>query len=338
MSFRPPRIATLVVEGKPCARLVQNAARLRLLDQVLNQLSCLPWGPLDALLLPGGFLRFPAWPREQDNALRQRLILEHPAGTALLSAATRLQHAHPGALLVVGIDTLRRSGEDGGQQACVAFGGSGIVGLAHKIYPVDGDTNFATLPPLMTYAADYAAPARFVSLPNGSRAVLCACYDAFGLSATAPDHAAIRYLWSEGAEHDSDSPAFPALRRQCLALSRRVLKEQAPDLALVAIHDFKHLGATGLWQRHGLASAAAALGGIGTGQGFAVAAAHTERFLTLEAAPACRQGALAAYGVQKQHLTQGCYRKAHVLPAVSACFLAGKDHPRGLLRLYAPAG
>lgn len=296
------RIATYLHEGRDMKAATPTAARLDILRETGELLAAHPeWHPLDAVVFPGGFL--PDIPDSEARAF-----------------ARRLKRLSPGLQLVLGVD---RDGE----QLAVAFTEKGRSGLARKIFPVGEDVDGKTMPPIVLHEKDFDDPARLIRLPSGGRALLCVCYDMFGLGdavrgkmdklakAVAVEDAAGRVLHGQKDMRRALERAFNA--------HRRFITREKPDAALATIHRFAEPGREIFWQRHGIASASAALRG-----GFAVAAAHTGS-LPADAAAMT----LSASRVPPSHLGAGMKRQAHMLaPEAHAAVVSGKS--RGLLRLF----
>jgi hypothetical protein len=308
-----------------------------LLHQIIDHLSALAWGHIDAVLLPGGFFCIPALPRQQNYNLRVRAIYQAGIGDVCQQATRELDGFATGAQLVVGVDTLQRWTDENGDQFCVAFSPGGTTGLARKVFPTEADTSFAEAPPMLVYAEDYSAPQRFISLASGGLAALCACYDAFGFGGAATGHygtrqSAIRYIWSGKAERQFGEPGFNALRNQCLADWEESLTRQKPIVVLAAIHGFRQLSLSSRWQRHGLATASAALDGA-----VVVGAAHIKAgWPSVMADPASTmfQSTLAAAEVPASHLGKGIYRRSHFLPADQVAVFRPANLPKVLLRRF----
>jgi hypothetical protein len=249
-----------------------------------------------------------------------------------MAAAYRLDAAHAGALIVVGIDSMPHSSGDHGDQMCVGFSPYGVVGIGRKVWPADGDTNWDGHPPVVCYPADFVSPHRIVTLANGSRALLCACYDVFGVAeAIIGPTARIRYIrYLAPDQRDEDTGAgFMAVRRRLVAEWGQLLTDQRADVALTAVHRFQQPGRDIFWQRHGLATASAALGG-----GLAVGAAFFTDRLPDEGDR--WSSPLAACGVPREHLSQGLHRPARRFEPVAALTINGRRNgkPRALVRLF----
>jgi hypothetical protein len=170
-----------------------------------------------------------------------------------------------------------------------------------------------------------------VTLPSGAKAILSACYDLFGLTETPGEassrYHAIRALRSGQKILRMGDQGFKQLRRQCLADWTNLLAREKPDLAIATIHGFERPGLDGFWQRHGIASASAAMQGR-----FVVGAAHFEDWL-----PASGQSTLASMGVPRRHLTAGTARKAHRLAPKDTVLIEKNGEPLALVRLFEAA-
>ncbi len=318
------RVAAVCVRGKRCTNLAHNSRRLDLLEKVIDRLNEAAWPGLEAVLLPGGFLRLGRSLADLTFDGRAAVLARTRIGRSLLRQARRLDKAHPGALLVVGIDG-ENLGE-GDDQFCAAFNPEGVVGLARKIFPTEKDTENperAVTPRL----ADYDCPGRIVTLAGGRRAALNACYDVFGFH-EGPDSGsartrAIRWLRDGGRLVGTKDEGFADLRRTALAVWQTRWREAGVDLALAAVHGFEMPGRDGYWQRHGMACAAAALGGA------AIGAAHFEDCL-----PEPEASTLVAAGVSKAHLKAGPHRRLYAKPPLESLMIRKGGRSAALVRLF----
>jgi hypothetical protein len=331
--MRSPRIVTACVLGRKPSRVDRNARASSLLDQVVDAvIGRVDWHPVNAIVFPGGFFRSPLYIGNRPHSERAAALEAFDFGQAVMAAACRLDAAHPGALIVVGIDSVPYSSSDHGDQMCVAFSPYGVVGIGRKVWPADGDTNWDGRPPVVCYPADFASPHRIVTLANGSRALLCACYDVFGVAeAIVGPTARIRYIryLAPDQRDDGVGTGFVAVRRRLVAEWRQLLADQRVDVVLTTIHCFQQPGRDIFWQRHGLATASASLGG-----GLAVGAAFfTDRL------PDGRDpwsSPLAACGVPREHLSQGLQRPARRFEPITMLTINGRRNgkPRALVRLF----
>src|SRR5918993_1555213 len=325
-----PRIASASVFGRP-AELVYDshyrATWLKAMAQAITQ--CPNWAPLDALLLPGGYFRL-----EQSNGFLPPEERHHVLNTSFIGKTCRqvsrtLHRTFPGVALVVGIDCEPLSDQFRGDQLTVAWRAGKLVGVGLKVFPSEADTDGKKSPPMRCYALDYDNPARVITLRSGNKALLCSCYDAFGVRAKAGGSKdilrAIRYLTDANGQA-VDPPSYRQ-RRALLNRWSNFIDASGVNVALATTHNFEQPGRDLYWQRHGIASASAAIGG-----GLVVGAAHY-----MEALPTdpCRSP-LAACAVPKSHIRAGLARQAHPLAPVAALTLTGTlgPTPKALLRLY----
>lgn len=324
---RPPRLATLCVQGTTADRTIDNATRVKLLNAVALALQQRDeWHPLDGLVLPGGFfwmsraLGATAFDRRQERLGKERF------SSSIYAALQALEAESPGIRLITGVMARPRDGRERIEQASLAFDRHGLVGAARKIFPTMTESRGRRF--MTPYSADYASEARFVKLSNGSLAALHSCYDLFGTadigSAGDARRAAIRLIRTDRRRIVESDEEFAETRRACLAAWAGNVTQRKPDVLLATIHGFERPGLDGYWQRHGIARASAAHGGA-----FALGAAHFATGLPSAGST------LAACRVPKHELTAGVRRKAHSLqPRDSVQVItAGLS---GILRLFEP--
>ncbi len=249
---------------------------------------------LDALVLPGGFFFLPRFIGDLPFARRKSALAKSAFSRACSRAARSL-----GCPIVAGVDTTEGTHQrvtEGADQLCVAWGETGVVGIGRKVFPTSQESHS-----LVVTASDYGDAGRVLDLPSGRRALLCACYDGFGV-ASPERYLYVRFLRVGGkilmqADADAESHMDAGLR------AWRALCQQV-DTALIAIHGFQGKGRPSMWQRHGVAGASAALRG-----GLAIGAAHFDA--PLPSAP--DRSTLAASCVPASHLGAGRQREAHAL-------------------------
>ena len=205
-----------------------------------------------------------------------------------------------------------------------AFLPEGPVAVTRMIYPVAGDD-------MLIFEADADTPGRLVKLASGATAMLSVCYDAFALAELATGQLGRRgnMTWLATGRHKGRRMS-QGEGRDLLSRLNTQLKEARPTVGLVGIHRFKKPGRELLWQRHGIATASAALGG-----GLVVGASHFLKALPFRAG----QSSLAAYGVPVGHLSLGMRRTARVHAPLDGFFvdLPWAPHVRALVRLYQSA-
>lgn len=325
---RPARIATLAMIGRPNSQERRNEARLDLLAGVVHAIRARPsWGNLDALLLPAGFFRLSEWLGPLPALQRVQLIQASDVANGCQTIARKLSFKSPGCLVIAGIDTNRPSRGFRGDQLAAAFDTQSCVGLARKIFPVDGDTNSWGRAPYLLFEPDYDDPGRFLRLANGQTALLSVCYDAFGLAelrlGPTTKLRSFRYAgcWKEGWRWIEPGEAWRWMTRYQTALLRH-----RPSLHLIAIHGFERPGGEVYWQRHGIATASAALDSV-----FTVGAGHFAERLPAD----FRAAPLAANAVPKNQVRAAHQRRAHGLTALDGFeYRRPRSRMSALIRLF----
>jgi len=300
------RIATVCVRGRKPQSLSGNGKSVRLMKAIVAEVAD-RWRDIDVLLFPGGFVRLADYIGGRSQRDRTRLISNSEPGLSVARAVKRLQATSAGALIVTGIDSFKRSETDRGDQLCVAFNAEGVVGIGRKVFPTDWDTNGDGRTPIVCYVADYSSRHRVVQLASGARAILCSCYDAFGIAeaATGPSGRIrfIRYI-ADADVHEAGTHRFGALRRELFEEWRALIVTSQASMSLAAIHGFPRPGRDIFWQRHGIANASAALGG-----GLSIGASFFRDQLP-DLTRAGWHSPLASLGVPVSHLRKAQYRPA----------------------------
>lgn len=328
---RSPRIVTFCPIGRTASPGSQGRRRMVLMRRAVEQLVERHWAPIDAVLFPGGYFRSASFVGDLPYDERVDVLKREPFVQAAIEiCGSQLDELIPGAALIFGVDTDHPSSKLHGDHLAVACTSRGIAAVGRKIFPTTTDTRRGR-PSYVPADIDFSQSSRFLTLPNGSRALLCACYDAFGVAerpgaVTIRSHA-IRHLLSDGLVVDGWDAEFADVRKNCLAAWRRRLSRERPDVVLTAIHGFAQPGREGYWQRHGIALASAALDGA-----LSVGAAHFRHALPLRA----EQSPLAAAGVPSRHLLEGAHRRMWRHDPADSCevFHRRVKHPDGVLRLY----
>jgi hypothetical protein len=295
-----PRLVSISIQETRPKTARENRVRMRRLSAIVAAVDQ-RWHKVDAIVLPGGYFRSSVNIGDADDALRVRMMDRAGLVTPISELAESAANS-PGLIICAGIDGPDYPNGDGGDQLCVAWASSGIVGLARKIFPLAGDESDY----LLCRDSDYQSSLRFVELNSGHTALLCACYDVFGVAAvTGRAIAQIRAIKRIGTLRDEltrGQPGFRERLHQNIEQFRRLIETKAPTVAFAAIHEFAKQS-TSFWQRHGIATCSAALGG-----GKVVGAAH---FLSgLPRSPTASP--LAAHSVFKDHLDQATHREAHL--------------------------
>jgi hypothetical protein len=316
------RVVSISIRGFHRRPTPKPSGRLDLYERIVARLTSSVWLPVDAVLLPGGFLRLDDPIGHLDGAGRAKALLRRPAVLALNAIGADL----PGSpVLVVGIDFKPLNRRIGGDQFVSAWQHGRLVGLARKTFPANGDTD-GRGPVYPVYEQDFADPSRVITLPSGMRALLLGCYDAFGARGTVSqrfvDLSGIRAL---GGPYGAVRLATSSDRRALLGEWQRMMAATPCDLALVAVHNFLRPGADGYWQRHGIAGASSALGVP------VIGASHFNEALPVEPPTSV----LAAADVPAGHLDEGPNRRPHKLLPVDHWTLDGPDgEPVALARLF----
>lgn len=298
-------VLTICVEGSPAKNTGGNHLRLQLLQSVfdiLNQ-SDAP-EKIDYILMPAGFFFINQHIGDLTPHQRDKTLLKQDFIRTLQSGVRQLRGKYPDLQIVLGIDS--HDTAKGCEQFVVATDGTQVTGYSRKLFPVPEEIDAEKQTPMRIYADDVQEPKRF--LPSGRRKLfLATCYDIFSLGDAALKrdyrHKSIIRLTQRGArENVSEMENRAKGERKILQRQwHNVLAQEKPDMALVCIHKFSDENRTVYYQRHGIANAAAATGGLCAG------AAHFEKLPSrAENAP------LSAARVPKQHLYQGDKRGAHL--------------------------
>ena len=175
--LKAPTIATACISGPTSRTTRSNPVRFALLKRITDEVSSRVVS-LDALLLPGGFFRLsrPLGHLSFDKRVKElgNAGLVEP----LRSLARKLDG--PGrALIVFGVDGSDTGNGAGGDQFCIAVSRDGVEGIGRKVFPTTIEAHN-----LLCFDTDYRTTQRIVGLQSGHRAMLCACYDVFGVAET----------------------------------------------------------------------------------------------------------------------------------------------------------
>lgn len=291
---------SVAMTGDPSSGVPDNRTRAVLLGQIVDEIvGHNRRGDPSVVLFPGGFFRLSSYVGNLDSHDRRKVLDAAPFGAACRAAAARLRAVAPDAVLAVGVDSVEWHRE-WGDQMCVAWGPNGVIGVGRKVFPTRGKEAQG----MVINLADFEDLDRVVPLPGGRRAVLCSCYDGFGVAS--PDERAgyIRKLRVTvgGRVLDCEGTGFDAALARGRESWRALLADV--DVALIAIHGFGAGKNSSMWQRHGISTASAALTG-----GLALAGAHFKK--RLPSGPNVQT--LASMGVPAAHLEAGHRRKAEAL-------------------------
>ncbi len=330
---RLPRIATVCVLGDRAQRSTINKRRYQLMQQVIDTLVQRDdWQPLDAVIFPGGHFPSTTYVGHLPYSERKSVAENSCTGEVCQRAASQLDKVSPGALLIVGIDSVGHGPQDWGDQLCVAFSAGGVAGIGRKIFPTNNESN-GSIRPIVCYTDDYDTEHRIVTLPNGSIALLASCYDAFGLAEPILGPTArtryIRNINDGEKRYSYGDRGFAELRHNCLNRWETMIKTNPIDVALTTIHNFGEPGSDLFWQRHGLATASAAMKG-----GLAIGASHF--WDELPDSTQFDQSPLCAFNVKESHLRKGLHRKAERLSCVDAIEVKHTKVGSAIIRLFCP--
>ncbi len=321
------RVISISVLGRPAKRPSQNAARMALATSAIDLLANhRDWHPIDAILFPAGFLRSPAELGKLEPKSRLDIIAAEPFAALFSGLAASLDQISPGLLIIVGLDTNRTPNRAyRGDQIMAVFDAGGCVSVVRKIYPSDIDTNGWGQAPYPVNALDFGDPGRAVRLPNGVLTELATCYDAFGLServvGPTPNRRHIRYGYVGGT---TAVQLRPIQRDWFMGAYLDAIEHRQASIILVGVHGFERPGRDGYWQRHGIATASAAMNGIPC-----IGAAHYAAAL-----PGLQSTPLAARSVPTRHLWAGSRREAFPLQPDARLYLMRRDEPALLLQRF----
>ncbi len=316
------------VLGQPHRRADQNDGRARLLGWVTSFLAVADWGRIDAVLLPAGFFTVELALGPMHAADRHAAIDGSEIAFVCRSAAAKLATCI-GGKLIVGVDTRPYAKRFKGDQLMVAWEGDAIVGSARKFFPSPLELGRrGRAYPL--FERDFGDAERFLTLGSGHAAVMCVCYDAFAFSERelGPTWKTANLRLSEAGRSPRDEASTPS-PQELFDRFGQAVTARTPTVALVAIHGFEQPGRETRWQRHGIATASAGLGGA-----LVVGAAHFRWWLPDE--EASDHSTLASLGVGRRHLHEGLTRRARKLPSRRAGFVEvpGSPHLAAVLRLF----
>ncbi len=321
------RVVSVCVTGRPAAQERSNDARFELMALIARAISARRWSGLDAVLFPAGYFRSDLWFGPLSGLDRALAFDAEPFGDHSRAMARKLGRRSPGCHVVVGLDTRRSRHRFSGDQLVVAFDGLGVSGAARKVFPVDGDTNCWERAPYLLFENDPDDPWRVLRLPSGGSALLSVCYDAFALAelriGPTPKRRALRYF---SDETDDWRWCERVVADAYLQRLDDFIEDRRPKINLVAIHGFERPGGELRWQRHGIATASAALNGAMT-----VGAAHYKHALPYRV----ENQPLAAARVDERQLWMAAHRPAATFPAVDG-FYVKLSRPRldALVRLF----
>lgn len=321
-----PRIVTVCVKGRQASFRGSSPIdrRLLLLQTVIREVKR-RWERIDAIVFPGGYFKTDFNIGHLPFDARKDALEETLFSRECIQAAKELQDTSPGAFLIAGVDSVCKVPYPP-DQLVAAWNQFGIVGLGRKIFPGGGDIG-----KFLVFTNDFSNPERVVKLPSGHSAMLCVCYDLFGVAETIEKptkrtsnirdlHLPTREIKTYGDHKD-----FSWLRKKCIRAWLALIRNQKISVAIGVIHGFDKTGGDIFWQRHGIAPPSAAING-----GLAIASSHFKLLF-----PEINKSPLAAFKVSTQTLTlpRRNRRKAqYYLPQDGV--LLGVKHIKALVRLF----
>ena len=242
---RTVRIVSICCSGLKAKRVSRNANHVKLLRQAIHNIAANPsWVDIDAIVLPGGFFFHAEFLGNLPFAERKAKLEQVPfVREVTLLVGILHERGSPDVKLVCGIDTAPPSVWERGDEFCVAFDVTGIVGIGRKAFPVHEDSNpYNTKRSIAQYARDYADPSRIISLPCGINALLCACYDLFGVNVwpdvPSPRKTYIRYIYDKDNVLHVTGDTYRALKADCIVKWQQMITQKRPLITLTAIHEF----------------------------------------------------------------------------------------------------
>ncbi len=265
------RFATVIVKGQSAKNGMENIERSKLVDAVVRAVLKGKFAPLDCLVFPGGFFRHDKHIGNFDFQNRKRSIEKEKFSRECTNAAFKLSNSKVKTFLVCGVDTHDSLElDDSCDQLAVAWNSKEIVGIGKKVWPSPGEQW-----DIGTYTDDYATDHRIIRFNNERTAVLCACYDIYGISETPVNPTGrtnyIHYINTNPkkgtyiTDEDGPNPAFKIVRSSCVASFQDLLKRNNVTIAICPVHGFKKNESDLYFQRFGFAVSATYLKGITIG-------------------------------------------------------------------------
>ncbi len=267
-------VAAVCVLGNPRIADPENKARISLLEEVVDNVIDANWSSLHCVLFPGGYFYLNEHVGHFSHTDRVQALEEQFFSEALEEAAHRLGKAYPGILIVAGVDSVDDTIRDDDiadpfDQLCVAWDDTGVVGIGRKVFPTEHEGRGD----YVCYSEDFRTPSRVVGLASGVNALLCSCYDMFGIKSVPDRHVkqtgCIRTIDKDGVlysgEKGQERKDFIDLRKSCIDDWHSMIRAHEISVGLTAIH----YDPSSYWERHGIVTCSAALNG-----GLAVGAAH----------------------------------------------------------------
>jgi hypothetical protein len=308
-------VVTVSVLGETLNTEKDVKPRVSFLDNIKETVKSLSQEhSIELVMFPGGYFFSEQNIGELSEHQRIKHLLKKDFSKACIKMAKELDQDNPGIKIVAGVDTSGINLNNkcyGGDQLVVAYDKKGIVGLGRKVFPVAEDVDGKKHPPMIIYEQDFSSSKRVIKLSSGKKALLCSCYDMFGIAARGDEYtnklSKIKILKNkEGFVLKGTD--LQERRKSCFNSWKKLIEENKISFGISAIHRFNKPGRDIFWQRHGIASASASLDGR-----LALGAAHYKE----ELPDTIDQTSLASKNVSKKHLSSGSLRKAHSLKPIT---------------------
>jgi len=319
------KIVTVCIGQKTATQFRTGNARLEWLPDLAKTINN-KWEKLDSVIFPGGFLRLKNPIGHLDLNGRIKALRKAGFEKPLVNMAIKIDKS-PGVVIIAGIDGPKYTNGHGGDQLAVAWNESGIFGIGRKIFPVKGEEADC----LVCYEDDFGTENRIIELRSGKTAILCACYDMFGVAENDWRNGirskAIKFISTKTGVIQRGHESFLPLLEKCISDWNNLISQSNCTVGISTIHGFEG-HSTNYWQKHGIASCSAALRG-----GLAVAAAHFHSGLPKSE----YSSVLAAVNVPKTHLQKGTERPhLDLKPTDSVMWTQGKNSSDvlALIRYY----
>lgn len=327
-------VVNVSVLGETLSSKKETDSRISLLDGVAETIKSLSQDALvEFVLLPGGYFFSEHNIGELNHNERIKTLLKESFSKACINLAKDLEEQNPGIKIITGVDTasLKLGNKTyGGDQMIVAFNDKGIVGLGRKVFPVNEDVDGKKNPPMIVYENDFSSNSRVIELSSGKKAMLCSCYDMFGIATRFNEQSnklsKIRVLKNKEGQFVTGRN-LQLTKKSCFNSWKNLFDENKVSIGISAIHRFNKPGRDIFWQRHGIASASAALNG-----NLAIGAAHYKEELPEQ----LNNISLASKDVPIDHLSLGSFRKANHLKPLTLKTIQSKTDPqlKAVLRTY----
>lgn len=195
----------------------------------------------DIILLPGGYFISDTYMGECDFDERKKILEKQSFSKELKSFSKNME-----AVIVAGIDTGRDAWKAKGDQMCVAWNETGVLGIGRKVWTVNGDegqnyhVNFD----------DFGTSHRLVKIKN-KKILLCSCYDGYGTEGNcAQQNNRLKNTKNIFFDHKLLKKDISELKEKGKKKWNDLLDKA--DMAVISIHNFSNEGfgsGKGYWTR-----------------------------------------------------------------------------------------